>query len=190
MAARNRIKTIAKWAAIPVGIALSGALVLGFSNSAYTAQSSNAGNTWSTGSVGLTKNLTLPMFDYTANPANKAVKDPLLVPNQSVSNTITVNYTGNVAADVRIYSALGADSGGLAPYLKVKINDGAADIYTGTLAQLGAKNNYATGITGWTPTGAASKTYTFTVTVDSAAPAGTAGQAVNATTFTWEAQTT
>jgi hypothetical protein len=190
METRKRIRTTAKWAAVPAGIVLSGALVLGFSNSAYNAQTSNSGNTWSTGSVGITNNLSLPMFDYTANPANKGTKDPLLVPGQSVTNTITVNYTGNVAADVRIYSTLGTDAGSIAPNLKLKINDGATDIFTGTLADFGAKSNYTNGVTGWSPTGPAAKTYTFTVTLDSLAPPGSAGKVVGATTFTWEAQTT
>src|SRR5215471_12748006 len=106
MAFKTRARKIAKWGSVPMGIALSGALVLGFSHSAYTAQTTNAANTWSTGTVGLDNNLTLPMFDYTKNPANKGVKDPLLVPGQSISNTITVNYTGSVAASVRIYETL------------------------------------------------------------------------------------
>jgi hypothetical protein len=184
-----KIQKIARWAAIPVGVLVSGVLVLGFSNAAFTAKTQDGNNTWSTGTVNLTNNLTLPMFNYSSAPANKGSADPLMYPGKSLSNTITVNYSGTAPADVRIYSTLGADTGSIAQYLNVTINDGTSNIFTGTLAQLGAKTTYATGVTGWTPTGTASKTYTFTVAMDPSTPQGASGQNIGATTFTWEAQT-
>lgn len=184
-----KIRKLAKLAVIPIGLLTSGLMVLGFSNAAFTAQTPNAGNQWKSGSVSLTNTLTKPMFDYTAAPAGKGSADALLVPGAPVSNTIQVNYTGNTTANIRIYAALGADTGSMAQYLNVTINDGATNVYTGTLANLAStKTNFATGIPGWSPTGAASKTYTFTVTMDPSTPNSAQNASIGATTFTWEAQ--
>lgn len=188
-----RIKKIAKWAALPIGLIVSGALVLGFSNAAFTAQTSNSGNNWSTGTVGLNNNLTKAMFDATAAPANKGVADPLMYPGKTLTNTIQVNYSGTAPADVHLYATLGTDAGSIAQYMNVTINDGTSNIYTGTLANLtSTKTDFASGISGWSPTASASKTYTFTVTMDPTAPNTAQGKAiagVSGTTFTWDAET-
>jgi hypothetical protein len=183
-----RIKKIIAWAAIPIGLLASGLLVLGFSNAAFTAQTSNANNSWSTGTVSLNNTLTLPMFNYQTNTSKGSV-DPLMYPNKSLSNTIKVNYVGTNPVDVHLYANLGTDSGSLAQNLNVTIHDDTANstVYTGTLANLASTNHdFASGLGGWSPTANASETYTFTVTAGANVPQGAT---LGGSTFTWEANT-
>jgi hypothetical protein len=185
---KQRVKRAAKWSAVPLGLAASGVLVLGYSNAAFTAQTSNAGNNWSTGTVSLTNNLTKPMFDYTATPANKSNPDKALAPGDSLSNTIKVDYSSGNAATIKVFATPGSDAASIAQYIDVKINDGATDIYTGTLANLTTANsNFATGLGTWNPAGTDSKTYTFTATLKNTAPDTAAGKSITGTSFTWEA---
>jgi len=188
---KQRVRSVAKYTAIPLGLLASGALVLGFSNAAFTASTSNAGNNWATGSVSLTNDATLPLFSHTGNTVVGG-PDKLLAPGDVLADRpITINYTSGNAADIRLFANVGAQTGGLAQYINVTINSqgSATPIYQGTLANLAASNtNWATGIGGWTPGGTETRTFTFHASLDASAPAGAAGQTVTGTTFTWEAQ--
>jgi hypothetical protein len=186
---KQRVRTVAKFSTVPLGLLASGALVLGYSNAAFTAQTSNAGNNWSTGSVDLKNNLTTPLFSHTGGNAAGATPDKALAPGDTLANRqIKIDYTGANAADIRLYANLGTDAGNVAQYIDVTINDGASNIYNGTLKNLTTSNpNWASGIGGWTPGSTASKTYTFTAKLKDTAPDSASGQSITGTSFTWEA---
>src|SRR5262245_61433998 len=187
---KKRIRSVAKYTAVPLGLLASGALVLGFSNAAFTAQTSNTGNDWATGSVSLSNNLTVPLFSHTGTNVAGG-PDGALAPGDLLANRpIQITYTGGNAADIRLFANLGTQSGGnVANYINLTINDGTSNIYQGTLANLAASNtSWATGIGGWTPGGTETRTFTFHASLDANAPAAAAGQTVTGTSFTWEAR--
>jgi len=188
VAGKNRVRTIAKWAILPVGVVLSGIMVLGFSNSAFTATTTNANNSWSTGTVNINNNLAAPMFSYSAN-TYKGAKDALLIPNQAITSQITITYTGNVKSDIRIYPSGNLPTGALADNMTLDIKDGANSVFNGSLTSFGTKANWATttAVPWIATTNGETKTYTFTVTAGANVPSGAT---LDATTFTWEAHAT
>lgn len=178
-------------AAVPIGFLLSGALVWQASYAAFSSTASNTANTWQAGSVTIDTGGASTLFSVSG-----------LVPGSSGSRCITVNYTGDVAADVRLYSAA-AGATDLAPYLDMTVAVGTADDASctnwaqssvlstgGTAADLLATNTaYASGLTGWTPSAAESLVYRFDYQLQAATPDASQGDAA-VITFTWESQNT
>ncbi len=168
--------------------------------SAYTATTTNTGNSFASGSVSITDNDSSTAMLSLANAK----------PGDSDSSCVRVTYTGSLAANVHLY---GASSGGLAPYLTLTITRGtdpspsfdscagftpdatnyigagAGVVYTGALSAFGT--DWATGVvdpvTGspesWTLNEFHSYRYTITLADNNAAQSqsGTAS-------FTWEAR--
>jgi hypothetical protein len=138
--------------ALAGGIAASGTMVWTASTAAFTGSTVNPGNSWTTGTVTLT--------DDDSNAAMFAVTG--LVPGAAaVAKCIRVNYTGNVAAAVRLYRTASTDVGATAQYINITIQEGTGTaqhdgdpacgngdatftedangaIYTGTLANFNA----------------------------------------------------
>jgi hypothetical protein len=144
-------------------------------------------NSWSAGNVAI------------GSDANgSAVFSPtLLVPGDTGTACVTVSYSGNVHADVRLYAP--SLAGNLGTYLTLTVNEGtgASDaactgfvagtaLYSGTLAGLASSNgDYAHGLSTWSPVGAASRSYRFDWTLQD----NNAAQSQTATaTFTWESR--
>jgi len=171
-------------------------LVVTSSRAAFVAQNDNSTNQVSSAALALSDNdLTTAMFDAVPN----------MVPGTTYERCIDVTYTGTVdPTAVKLYAS-GTPSGTLAPYLDLVIQVGvdstpvfgdctgfvsSGTLYTGgTLdAFATAKNSYATGVTGWDPTGTPSpdtRTFRFVLTVqDNTLAAG------KTTTFgfSWETQ--
>jgi hypothetical protein len=189
--------------AVPLGMIASGVLVWQSSYAAFTATTTNPGNTFSAGSVTLTD-------DH--QPATVLFNASALKPGSTGSSCIKVTYNGTLAAGVRMYlkpADLTTTGTNIAPYLTVAVDEGTgnnaacsdfvlgANAYnatgsagtTKTLADFSAtKSNYATGAGAFAPTGAAqSKTYKVTYWLQDV----NAAQSANATAlFTWEAQNT
>lgn len=183
-------------AAVPVGFLLSGALVWQASYAAFTASTTNPGNNWQAGTVVLRDDDgNAALFNATG-----------LTPGSSGARCITVQYDGNVAADVRMYATVGATD--LAPHLDLVIERSAtpADVtcsgwspaaalpdFSGTASELVADHStYADGMTGWTPAGGApgaKVTYRVQYTLDAAAPNDAQGDSAQLS-FVWEAQNT
>ncbi len=168
--------------------------------SAYTATTTNTGNSFASGTVSITDNDSSTAMLSLANAK----------PGDADSSCVRVTYTGSLAANVHLY---GASSGGLAPYLTLTITrgtdpspsfdscagftadatnyigQGAGVIYQGALNAFGT--DWATGvvdpITGtpesWTLNEFHSYRYTITLNDNNAAQnqTGTAS-------FTWEAR--
>jgi hypothetical protein len=122
-----------------------------------------------------------------------------LAPSSPRVNCINVQYTGSLAANVKMY---GAASGSLAQYLDVVVEVGTggtfanctgftpgSTLYTGTLSNFAAtRTNFTNGLAGWNgATNPSNRTYRITVTMqDNNAAQGLSADA----DFTWEAQNT
>lgn len=200
---RRRGRLIAVFAT-PVAVIISGALVWNSTYAAFTAQVSNSGNSWSTGSVVLagddgssstTGALGTAMFSATG-----------LKPGSTGTNCVRVTYSGTLAATTKMFIGTGGLTGSapLAGQITVTVTEGdggafnncvgfvaGTQIYTGTLANLAAtRTDFATGAGTWAPTGSGqAKTYRVTYTLSATAPNSVQGTTAGAV-VTWEANNT
>jgi hypothetical protein len=168
--------------------------------SAYTATTSNTGDSFASGSVAIQDNDSSTAMLALANAK----------PGDSDSSCVRVTYTGSLSANVRLY---GASSGALAPYLTLTITRGtdpapsfdscagftadatnyigagAGIVYQGGLAALGT--NWATGVvdpTSGSPetwTNAEFHSYRYTISLDDN---NAAQNQTGTASFTWEAR--
>ncbi|MFN8217688.1 MAG: TasA family protein [Solirubrobacterales bacterium] len=167
---------------------------------AFSATTTNAGNTISAGTV--------TIGDNDAGAAMYALSNAK--PGDSVEKCIKVTYTGSLDADVHIYTT--SSIGALGQYVDLTITpgtqatstfpsctgftpDATGAIYTGTLANFATtKNTYANGLVDYPGTVAAkwatndAVVYKVTATLQSGAPEAAQGQTTGAHTFTWEAR--
>lgn len=166
---------------------------------AFSATTTNAGNTITAGTVAIA--------DNDAGAAMYSITNAK--PGESVSKCIKVTYTGSLDADVHIYTS--STIGALGQYVELTITPGSQTtptfpsctgftpdsggaLYTGTLANFATtKNTYANGVVDYPGTGtrwAASESvvYQVTATLQSSAPEAAQGATTGAHTFTWEAR--
>lgn len=165
---------------------------------AFSATTTNAGNTITAGTV--------TIGDNDAGAAMYSLTNAK--PGESVTKCIKVTYTGNLDADVHLYTP--STIGSLGQYIDLTITGGTQTsstfpsctgftasggaLYTGTLAAFGTgKSSYATGVVDYP--GAATKwvnndsvVYQITATLQSGAPEAAQGLTTGAHTFTWEAR--
>jgi hypothetical protein len=172
------------------------AFVMRSSYAAFSDTASNTGNTFSTGTVDLVDSDSgAVMFTATG-----------LIPGQSVSNCIIVTYQGTIAnpSAVKVYSGGFTDSGSLASYLNLTIEEGTGGTFgsctgfsvqntivsSGTLADFhSTRTSYANGAGVWDPSSTpSSKTYRITVALSSSAPNAQQGASVSSQAFIWEVQ--
>lgn len=203
-AGRRRVAAVA--VALLLGVLASGVLVVQGTQAAFTATTSNAGNSWTAGSVGLVN-------DASGTAATGAALFSVsgLLPSTSASagqeNCLEVGYTGvtgGVAAPVRLYAAAVGDASGLAAHIHLTVTEGSggssgfgdctgwaaagAPIYDGTLAGFNAKLTHADGVGTWAPTAAGTTVYKFQYYLDSALAVNGDQGRTTTTTFTWEAR--
>lgn len=181
--------------AVPVGFLLSGVLIWQASYAAFTATTSNTGNTWQAGTVVLTDNDSdSALFTATG-----------LVPGSTGERCITVSYTGTASTSVKMYANYNASdpTSPLAPYLLMTVTPGTgtdpacadfaasgAAVYTSIAASsiVTAAHDWSTGVdtqpatTGW------ARTYHVQYQLDPATPDGSQGDSA-AIDFQWEART-
>lgn len=184
--------------AVTAGIALSGALVWQSSYAAFTATTSNPGNSWTAGSIALADNDSGAAL-FTASG---------LVPGSTGSRCITVDYTGTVGAAVKLYATpVPAAPTDLAPYLELTVEEGTGGTpdctgFTPTSTLYGtvpgfdpaktlatfttSHSAHSNGVSTWTPTTAESRTFRigYKLKDDNAAQGKRAE--IN---FVWEART-
>jgi hypothetical protein len=194
-----RIRSIAKWAVVPVALMASGLLVWQSSYSAFSATAVNPSSNWTAGTVVLT--------DDDSNAALFTAS--ALKPGDTGSKCIVVTSSGNLASTVKLYGAgYTTSSDTLTPFaafgthLNMIIDEGTggsnssctgfsstANDFTGTLAAFASgKTSFANGVSTWAPAaGTVTKTFKFTYTLDAATPNG-AQAGTSAIGFTWEAQ--
>jgi hypothetical protein len=185
----------ARWgslAAVVVAIVASAALVWQSSYSAFTATTTNPGNSWATGSVVLA--------DDDNNTAMFSVTG--MKPGQTGTHCIAVTSSGTLPSTVKLYGT-GSTGPALSPYINLTIADGTggtfascaaftqtASLFSGTLSGFATSfNSFSTGLGSWAPTGTASETraFKFTYTLSSTTP-DTAQNSTATIGFTWEAQ--
>jgi len=135
-------KSLAKWSAAPVGLAISAVVVLGYSSAAFSDTQTNANSSFAThDNVALalkdgadTTAATLPLFDTSTAHLNGKAADGVLLPGNTVTNDITVNYSGKNNANIKV-SATGAPVGGLADDLLVSVYKADGTTLVGTADQ-------------------------------------------------------
>ncbi|MGT2425685.1 hypothetical protein [Amnibacterium kyonggiense] len=192
----RRIGRLSGLIAAGVAIVGTGSGVMAASYSAFSAQTSNASNSWSTGNVALTNDTGSAMFTGTNQQMNAGVP---------TSRCITVTSSGSLASTVKFYASAFTETNSLGAHITLQVLAGSGStnpstcagftqssvVYNGTLEALGtggsAHTNYATGLsTSWTPTGSAAETkqFQFTWTYDTTTPMSSSATA----TFTWETQ--
>jgi hypothetical protein len=182
-------------AAVVAGLIGSGTLVWQASSAAFTGQTENNGNSWTSGKVSLSDNDSGGAL-FTASG---------LVPNATDTRCIEVTYDGTVASVVRLYGA--TPTGTLGQYLDfdVSIGDGPDCTTRGTLSQVfgdanttadnsadtlanfaSARTNWTNGVPGWNPSsGVTTRPYVFTYTLADTNSAQNQSATLN---FRWEAQ--
>lgn len=191
-----RTARIARWAAIPLALLASGAVVATASYSAFSATTSNPTNNWAVGTVALSDDdANTAMFNATS-----------LKPGSTGTRCIAVTSSGSLASAVKLYGTNPATTNALSSSINLSVVQGTggsfgsctgftplatgSSVYSGTLAAFGSTaTSYASGLGSWAPTGEAAETrvFQFTYTVDPAAPNSTQGGTA-AIGFTWEAQ--
>jgi hypothetical protein len=91
----SRARTIATYGAAPLAVLIAGGMVWQGSQAAFTAETRNAGSSWSSGNVTLT--------DDDRGAAAFTVEN--IVPGQTGQKCIVVTSNSNVAGEVRAYTA-------------------------------------------------------------------------------------
>ncbi|KQR16786.1 hypothetical protein [Cellulomonas sp. Leaf334] len=165
-------------AAIPVGLLVSGLLVTQASSAAFTAQTSTGASTFATSTVQLT-NDHVGAAVFTADD---------IVPGNTGTQTVAVDYTGTTPVDVRMYAEDGDTSSALAAALELTVTVDGTLVYDGTLAGFSAKTTFADGVGTWAPAATAGEDYVVTWELPDTA-ADTLQGAGTQLTFVWEART-
>jgi hypothetical protein len=189
-------------AAIIAGLLASAGLVWHESYSAFSATTSNSGNSWTGGTVQLSDD----------DSGGALFNASGLAPGSTGSQCISVTSTGTLPALIKLYGTSYATTRSLAAALNLTVTQGTgagygsctgftpltagATVFSGTLAGFAtAHSTYGSGILAggagaWKTTGAtSSRTYRFTYTMSPAAPTSTMGGTA-AVGFTWESQNT
>jgi hypothetical protein len=183
-------------AAVVVGLMGSGALVWQASSAAFTATTENDSNTWNSGKVILSDNDGgTALFTATG-----------LVPLDTGTNCIEVEYDGNVASTIKLYAENA--SGNLGAFLDfdVELGSGVSCAVPGTYTQIvgdagttlaasgtetltdftTARTDYSNGVAGWSPSAAnTTRPYRFKWTLGDDDNAQDESAAVK---LVWEAQ--
>jgi hypothetical protein len=186
-------KQLLAGAAVPAAVLASGAMVWQSSYSAFSATAANPTNNWSAGTVALS--------DDDSNTAMFTATN--LKPGATGVKCIAVTSTGSLASTVKLYATSYSTTNALAANINLKVEEGtgattascagftgASTLFDNPLSSFGTtKTSFATGLSSWAPTGAASETksyritYTLSPTTPDTAQGGTA-----AVGFTWESQ--
>lgn len=154
-------------AAGPLAVVLAGSLVWSASNAAFTSNTRNSGNAWSTGQVTLT--------DDDLGAAAFTVEH--LTPGATGSKCIVVTSNSNVAGQVRSYTQhLAASAVGLEDHIMLQVEQGTGGSFndcTGFVPSPGAlpaaslttlntvNHDYATGGAHWDTAGTPGETHSY-----------------------------
>ena len=183
---------VARLVALTVSVVVASVFTLNASRAAFTATTSNTGNSWSAGTVVLSDDDALAVMFNVTN----------MKPGDTNTKCIKVDYNGSLAADVKVYGAVAGT--GLATHLTATVEVGSGGTFasctgwvanatpvsfTGTLAAFGTTHsNFTNGLGGFAGA-VATNTRTYRVTVALPSGAVNAAQGLTASaTFTGEAQ--
>jgi hypothetical protein len=178
------------------GLAASAAVVWHASYSAFSATTSNPTSHWAAGDVVLA--------DDDSSTAMFSVGN--LEPSGTGSTCIAVTSTGSLPSTVKLYGTNASTTNGLSSYINLTVTQGTgggfgtcsgftalgtgSSVYSGTLAAFASSaTDFASGLGTWAPTGSGAETrvFQFSYTVDPSTPNSTQGGTA-AVGFTWEAQ--
>lgn len=155
--------------ATPVALVAAAGLVYQASSAAFTGQTRNSGNEWSTGSVNLTDDDNGQARFQVANmlPGDTDTKCIKVTANASVPSLVkgyTVNpVTSAQGLENRVKVTIESGDGGSFADCTGFTADGPALVTGAPLSGLAATNTYEQGIGGWqVPAGVHVKTYRFT----------------------------
>jgi hypothetical protein len=180
---------------VVAGFVLSGGLVWQASHSAFSATTSNTGNSVGAATLNLTNDSTGALFAITN-----------AIPGSTGNRCIQISSTSPVATAVKLYTAAGtAPANNISSYVGIRIERGsggtydsctnfvsAAEVFDNTLATLiSARPTYENGLGPWALTGTNTpETLSFRVTwtFASTAPDSTQGGSTPTVTLTWEAR--
>lgn len=181
-----------------LAVLAASAAVVQLSAAAFVDTTTNGANNWASGSVTLNDN------DGDAVMFNASG----MVPGDTVSRCIRVEYAGTVASSVALYLTTVAVSNDLATDLLVTVHSGAGNAgtsgafgdctgFTSDLTHVGTPTALATlaglhtefadGLGGWSPPAAEDRTYRISVELD---PTSTQTSATASYSFVWESQNT
>jgi hypothetical protein len=171
----RKVRRLVTVGAGPVAVLLAGGMIWQGSYAAFSADTRNSGNSWSSGTVTLT--------DDDAGSSRFTVTD--LVPGQTETKCIKVTATSSLAGTVKLYLLNPVTStAGLESHIKLTITSGTGGTfasctgYSSTAALISAQslaavtstyNNYANGAGEWVTTGnpaGETKTYQLAWTFD------------------------
>jgi hypothetical protein len=215
MATTRRTRTVTKVASAGAGLGLAAVAVLGFSNAAFQAHADNELNNWAAGDADTEITLTTPnqaadapLFSFGLDGVQRPSSDGQMLAyhdgflaesfadlNEDASDnagrTITVNYTGRPAADVRMW--VDYDSANVSDDLDentiVTVTRGAGTaVWSGRLADVPSSWEDAPQASRWLiapDSGGASETYTVTIV---APPGGVTAGEITGVRFVWEAR--
>lgn len=176
--------------AVPLAMLVAGALVWNATGAVFTANTGNAANSFTTGTVALT--------DDDAGAA--AFTATGLQRGATAARCIAVTYGGSLTAPVKLYAS--SPTGTLGPYLDLVIEQGtggsfadctgfspSSTLFTGTLAAFtGSATSFSSGVGAWTATGSGeTRTFRLTYTLQPGAPS-TAQNTSATAQFVWEAR--
>jgi hypothetical protein len=179
-------------AAVLLGLLGSGCLIWQTSHAAYSANTQNGPDSWTTG--------TLTLTDDDGGTALFTASG--LRPGSTGTRCIVVTSTGSLPATVKVFGKDRTTTKSLADHITITVangSGGSAGSCTGFTAEPGTAHTstlaafpltYAAGVSSWALTGTApeTRTYQITYTVDPNAPDSTQ-DATASMSFVWEAQT-
>ncbi|GAA1182051.1 hypothetical protein GCM10009654_44120 [Streptomyces hebeiensis] len=191
--ARPWLNVLVRVAPVPLGLLLSGALVWGATNADWSGTSSNSGNTWVAGSMGLANDSKVPMFH---------IDD--MRPGDAGSNCTTVTSNADFPTALKLYSNAPNWPNNFQSFINLEIEVGSGGTFgnckgftphktafDGTLDQFVALHtDFRTGVGPWILPGKPpnSLSFRFSWRFSPSAPNSSQGAATNEASFTWEAR--
>lgn len=174
--------------AFGVATLLVGLLAMSASRAAFASTTDNRASVVGAGTVDLVGE----------GPGPALFNASALIPNQTVVNCLVIHHDNPGA--VRLYSGGFTDSGNLADYVNLTIEEGTGGssgncagfvaqntIVVGTLTDFNTNHtNYATGAGFSSVATSPSMTYRITLTLDAATPNAQQGETLTALSFIWE----
>ncbi|MFB6978630.1 hypothetical protein [Streptomyces scopuliridis] len=190
---RPWLNVLAKVVPVPLGLLLSGALVWGATNADWSGTSSNSGNTWTAGTMGVANDSKVPMF---------RVKN--MRPGDTGSNCIKIKSNADFPTALKLYSDAPGWPSNFQSFINLTIEVGSGGdagnchgftphktAFDGTLDQFVALHtDFRTGVGPWTLPGRPPNSLSFRIAwkFSPSAPDGSQGEATNEASFTWEAR--
>jgi hypothetical protein len=193
MTRRSWLNALVRVLPVPLGLVLSGVLVWGSSYADWSAETSNGGNTWTAGSVGLANDSRVPMF-----------RIDNMRPGDTGANCIRVRSNADVPTAVKLYANAPNWPSNYQSFVDLRVEVGSGGTFgncagfaasgtafDGTLDSFVALHtDFRTGVGTWTLPGKPPNalSFRFSWLFSPAAPNAVQSGGTPEVTFTWEAR--